>query len=84
MTAGVASLDLPELVAVVLLKLGESGRRDPIIAGVITFFAVGLALLYLYYFTPEMDAGPMIRNMGFALVLLGVAALVWPVRPWPH
>ena len=66
------------------LSLGRSGTNDIITGGVITFFLVGACLLYLYYFTPEMDAGPMVRNMAFALIVLGVIALIWPWRPWPH
>ena len=72
-----------ELPTVVLSKLGESGEDSIIEAGVITFGIVGVCLLYLYYFQSEMETGPMIRNMGYCMLLLAALSLFWPWRPWP-
>lgn len=69
--------------AVVLLQLGSAGENDIVAAGVIVFGIVGACCLYLYYYQSEMKVGPVVRNIGYACLLLALLSLLWPWRPWP-
>lgn len=82
MIGPVPTVDFPTPLAIVL-QLGESGSDEIIEAGVITFGLVGISLLYLHYFQPEMETGPMLRNLGFGCLILALLSLIWPWRPWP-
>lgn len=82
MSTPFTTVEVPD-VETFLLQLGSAGENDIVIAGVIVFGLVGACCLYLYYYQSEMKAGTIVRNIGYACLLLAVLSLIWPWRPWP-
>ena len=68
----------------VLLRLGYSGRNEPVVGGALVFFVAAAGLLYLSFVRDEMDAGPLMKVGGFLLLGMAFLAFFWPWRPWPH
>jgi hypothetical protein len=67
---------------VLLSSLGTSGENEPLYGGVIIFVIVGVSMLYLAYIRTEMDAGRIVKIIGFVSLAFALLALSWPMRPW--
>ncbi|MFC6823647.1 hypothetical protein [Halopelagius fulvigenes] len=58
--------------------------NEPVLAGVLVFGIVTLALGYLSFVRREFGAGIVLKAGTVLLLLLTLLSYFWPSRPWPH
>ncbi|SIR76004.1 hypothetical protein SAMN05421858_3674 [Haladaptatus litoreus] len=74
---------LPDIPSIVL-RLGYSGKNEPVVGGALVFLVAAIGVLYMSFVRDEMDAGPLMKIGGILLLGMALLAYFWPMRPWPH